>query len=189
MKVQIISGSRNPDGQTAEAIKGIETCLKDTGASVDKIFLPDREIKLCRQCFDDGWGLCRKENRCVIEDDFSEVVDKLLSTDLAVIANPVYFGGLSESMQSFLGRLRRIRHHNGLGEIADLPVVGICVAGGSGRGTTSCIDQLNDVLRTCGFDILDMIAVRRQNLELKVEILQTTGKWLGKNLYRFRKFD
>lgn len=189
MKVIIILGSRNPDGQTAEAIKSLESGLKERDVNIDKYFLPQNDIKLCQQCYDDGWGLCRKENKCIIDDDFREIVNNLLAADLAVMANPVYFGGLSESMQSFLGRLRRIRHQGGLGEIADLPAIGICVAGGSGRGTTSSIDQLNDILRICGFDVLDMIAARRQNLELKVETLKTTGKWLGENLYRFRTFD
>jgi len=34
------------------------------------------------------------------------------------------------------------------------------------------------ILRTCGFDILDVVAVRRQNLDLKKNLPEATGKWL-----------
>jgi hypothetical protein len=32
------------------------------------------------------------------------------------------------------------------------------------------------VLSTCGFDVIDMVPVRRQNLESKLEVLRSTGK-------------
>ena len=30
----------------------------------------------------------------------------------------------------------------------------------------------------CGFDVVDMIPVRRQNLEFKLPLLELTGQWL-----------
>jgi hypothetical protein len=35
------------------------------------------------------------------------------------------------------------------------------------------------VLGTCGFDCLDMIPVRRQNLEMKLAMLRAAGQWLA----------
>jgi hypothetical protein len=31
----------------------------------------------------------------------------------------------------------------------------------------------------CGFDVVDMIPVRRQNLEFKLPLLELTGEWLA----------
>jgi hypothetical protein len=34
-------------------------------------------------------------------------------------------------------------------------------------------------LLTCGFDVVDMIPLRRQNLEAKLPMLELTGAWLA----------
>jgi hypothetical protein len=34
------------------------------------------------------------------------------------------------------------------------------------------------MLPECGFDVVDMIPLRRQNLEFKLPILELTGEWL-----------
>jgi hypothetical protein len=38
---------------------------------------------------------------------------------------------------------------------------------------------LEKVLSRCGFNVVDMVPVRRQNLELKQEVLKMTGRWLA----------
>ncbi len=42
-----------------------------------------------------------------------------------------------------------------------------------------CCVSLERVLQTCGFDVVDMIPVRRQNFEHKLAVLELTGKWLA----------
>jgi hypothetical protein len=34
------------------------------------------------------------------------------------------------------------------------------------------------VLQICGFDVVDMIPVRRQNIDMKLPMLEHVGKWL-----------
>jgi hypothetical protein len=58
------------------------------------------------------------------------------------------------------------------------PAVGVCLAGGGGRGAPYCCVQLERMLPECGFDVVDMVPVNRQNLEFKLPILELTGKWL-----------
>jgi multimeric flavodoxin WrbA len=107
---------------------------------------------------------------------------------VVVFANPVYFGDLSESLRAFLDRYRRITHvklieagrgGGSLPQGGGTPAIGICYAGGSGNGTVNCCASLERVLQTCGFDVVDMIPARRQNLEHKLPILEMTGKWLA----------
>jgi hypothetical protein len=38
---------------------------------------------------------------------------------------------------------------------------------------------LEKVLSTCGFAVFDMVPVRRQNLDLKLQVLEATGRWLA----------
>lgn len=176
----IILGSRNPEGRTATSAQALLDGLVSEGWQGEQVFLPEVEIERCRQCDSGGWGTCRSEGSCVIDDDFASLVDRIKNADAVAFTTPVYFGDLSESMRAFLDRLRRIcRHESGKVGITGKPAVGICMAGGGGGGAPGCAVSLEKVLRTCGFDVVDMIPVRRQNLDLKVSVLKTTGQWLA----------
>jgi multimeric flavodoxin WrbA len=191
MQILILSGSRNRQGQTARAVNAICKGIADAGAKSETLFLTELNLERCRQCNDDGWGICRSEGRCIIEDDFASIVEKMNAADALVFANPVYFGDLCESMRGFLDRYRRIRFEDvfrssnrrlpGQPPIVQggTPAVGYCYAGGSGNGTTSCAANMERILQTCGFDVVDMIPARRQNLQMKLPLLESVGKWLA----------
>lgn len=194
MRILTLSGSRDREGRTAQAIEAIRKGIAKAGGNSESIFLTELVIERCRQCDSDGWGTCRSEQRCIIEDDFDSVVAKVRAADLIVFANPVYFGDLSESMRAFLERLRRTSFRLGpppQGSPAQpppsippvplaggIPAIGVCLAGGGGGGAPNCCVSLERILQMCGFDVVDMIPVRRQNLEFKLPILELTGEWL-----------
>jgi NAD(P)H-dependent FMN reductase len=193
MQLLVISGSRNHEGQTARAIKAICKGYSKAGGKTECVFLPDFKLERCRQCDIDGWGPCKRTLRCVIKDDFPALLKKIDAADVVVFANPVYFGDLTESMRTFLERLRRISFsivprpggvllnpskrtpafHLGI------PAIGLCLSGGGGGGAPSCCPILENIMQRCGFDVVDMIPMRRQNIEFKIEILEITGKWLA----------
>jgi len=183
MKFIAIIGSRNPNGQTARAVGAFADGVKSAGGECEQIFLPQVKIRRCKQCDENGWGICRTEGKCVIEDDFVSLVGKIKGADALVFATPVYFGDLSESIRAFLDRLRRTcMHESGRQNTAGKKAIGISVAGGGGGGSFSCSVSLERVVSTCGFDLFDIVPVRRQNLEMKTAILEATGKWLANNL-------
>jgi multimeric flavodoxin WrbA len=185
MKILALSGSRNREGQTARAIKAIQKGVTEAKGKTEVVFLTELKLERCRQCDPDGWGFCRKEGRCIIEDDLASVVEKVKAADVVVFANPVYFGDLSESMRTFLDRFRRTLFKPGAAPRPGFPTgggtpaIGLCYAGGSGNGTVSCAASLERVLQTCGFDVIDMIPVRRQNIDVKMPMLEMIGKWLA----------
>lgn len=180
MNVLVVSGSRNTNGQTAAAVNALVQGAEEAGAKTETFFLPKMNIERCRQCEDSGWGVCHKESRCIIADDFHFLVEKILNSDAVIFATPVYFGDISESMLAFLGRLRRIsRPPVNMDIIRGKPAVGICVAGGGGRGTPTCIENLERTITRCGFETVDLIPIKRQNLNMKKEVLKITGRWLA----------
>jgi len=179
VKTLVLVGSRNDRGQTATAAAAFGEGLRESGATVETVFLPCLNIERCRQCDDDGWGMCKKEGRCIIEDDLEDILSKGSEADLLVFATPVYFSDTSESLRAFLDRLRRMLRFSGRDDIRGKKAVGICVAGGGGGGAPECAGHLDLMLRGCGFDVLDMVPVRRQNLEIKVRTLRTAGAWFG----------
>jgi multimeric flavodoxin WrbA len=179
MNVLCVSGSRNPEGQTASAAKALLKGVTTQGHENELIMLPELSLERCRQCDSNGWGLCREKGQCVIEDDIVALIDKIRKADVVVFVTPVYFSDLSESMRAFLDRLRRVcRHADGKSGIQGKPAVGICVAGGGGGGAPQCTVSLKTVLQHCGFDVVDMVPIRRQNLDMKLDILPIVGSWL-----------
>ncbi len=180
MKAILICGSRNTNGQTARAAEAVLRGVTNAAGSVEKAFLPTLKLEHCRQCNDNGWGLCRQEGRCVVDDDFSGLVEKIRHADAVVFATPVYYSDLSESLRAFADRLRRIcTHELGCASVRGKPMIGLCVAGGGGGGAPACCVSLEKVMATCGFDIVDMIPVRRQNIEAKLRGLELAGQWLA----------
>ncbi len=180
MKALMISGSRNPEGQTARAARALLQGIAGNGGQYEEFFLPKMNVERCRQCEDSGWGICRTEGRCVIEDDFASLVEKIKGADAVIFATPVYFSDLSESIRAFLDRLRRTcMNESGRDGINGKKAIGICVAGGGGGGAPSCAVSLERIMSRCGFDVVDMIPVRRQNLDMKLAVLKSTGEWLA----------
>jgi multimeric flavodoxin WrbA len=183
MKVIMISGSRSPAGRTATMADALLRGATNAGAECERYFLPEMLVRRCRQCDEQGWGQCREQGTCVIEDDFAGLVEKIHRADGVVFASPVYFSDLSESLRAFLDRLRRITRHDAAKPgIAGKRAIAIAVAGGGGGGAPACIERMQTVLATCGFDVLDAVPARRQNLELKEQVLELTGQWLIKQL-------
>lgn len=191
MQMLVLSGSKNHQGRTAQAINALQKGFAKAGNTTECLFLPDLKLECCRQCENDGWGICRREGKCIIEDDFPSVVEKIEASDIVVFATPVYFGDLSESTRGFLDRLRRIRFRRttpsaqstpgtpGIPGTRGTPAVGLCLSGGGGSGAPNCSLNLDRILQTCGFDVVDMVLARRQNLDLKLRILELTGEWLA----------
>ena len=180
MQAVLICGSRNLKGQTVRAAEAVVKGLAEAGCRTRSFFLPPMKIERCRQCDDAGWGICRTEGRCVIEDDFASLAEAIRASDAVVLASPVYFGDLCESLRAFLDRLRRtcVRAEGKQG-IGGKPALGVCVAGGGGGGSASCALSLEKVLLTCGFDLMEVVPVRRQNLQAKLVALSEAGKTLA----------
>ncbi|HSW58443.1 MAG TPA: flavodoxin family protein [Dehalococcoidales bacterium] len=185
MGILILSGSRNREGKTARAIEAICRGIQAAGGQSEVVFLPELKLERCRQCHLDGQGPCVQEGACVIPDDFEIVASKVRDADVLVVANPVYFGELTESLRAFLDRFRRtVFAPPGLAPkavslaVKGKPAVGLCYAGFRGGFAVTCAVSLERALQTCGLDVVDLILARRQNLEVKLPMLELTGRWL-----------
>lgn len=180
MKVLAICGSRNRDGETAKAAGALLDGVRSEGGEGEIVFTTEMHIERCRQCRGDGWGTCLTEGRCIQgDDDFAGLVQRVREADAVVFASPVYFSDLSETLRTFLERLRRICiTEAGRPSISGKPAIAICLAGGSGGGAVPCSHAIETMMLQCGFYVADVIPVRRQNISLKHKVLTETGKWL-----------
>ena len=85
----------------------------------------------------------------------------------------------SEGLKAFLDRLRRTCLRGGQGQNRREAGRGRLRGWRPRRGGPACAATLERVLQTCGFDLRDVVPVRRQNLEMKLAVLTHTGKWLA----------
>jgi len=179
MKVVAVQSSPNLDGLTSDLVQAVLRGLEARGGETELIHLNKLDIKPCIAC-DNGWGKCRKEGICILEDDFQKLREKIAKSDALIFATPVYWHDLSESAKIFLDRLRRCETGRGFKTFTGKKAIGIASAGGSGRGAVRALYNLEDYLRRLGFDIFDLVPVTRFSKDHKLEMLERAGKRLAK---------
>jgi len=109
--------------------------------------------------------------------------DRVAGADGYAIVNPVYFGELSESAKAFFDRLRRCEATRGdESALSGKPAIGVAAAGGSGRGTISCLDQINRLLSHLRCDVADLITVTRRSRAYKVPAIREAAAAMAASL-------
>ncbi len=173
-KVIIIWSSPNTDGLTASAKDRIAGGLAAAGAQAEEIHLNRKNLEHCRAC-GNGWGSCSRLGSCVIRDDFAEIYQKLKEADGIVWISAVYWSDMTECFKAFFDRLRRcdaVRNHF----LAEKRCVLVACAGGTGRGTLECLQQLERGITHMGMRAYDRIPVVRYNRDYMIPALYEAGK-------------
>jgi multimeric flavodoxin WrbA len=176
MQIMIITGSPNQDGLTAACGEQGRLGAIAAGAEVTVVRLNELSIGTCHAC-GEGWGLCREQHQCQIEDDFQKLHASFQTFDGFVLITPVYWSDMSESIKAFSDRLRRCEalKQDDL-YISGKPVICVAAAGGSGNGCISCLANMErfvDHLKGIKFDF---IAVTRRSREYKLRTIYEAVK-------------
>ncbi|MDP4178464.1 MAG: flavodoxin family protein [Bacillota bacterium] len=98
-KVLILSASPRKEGNSdtlcSEFMRGAVEAKND----VEKIFLSDKKINYCTGC-----GVCNTTSKCVQKDEMAEILDKMITADVIVMATPVYFYTMDAQMKTLIDR-------------------------------------------------------------------------------------
>ncbi len=98
-KVLILSSSPRKGGNSDllcdEFMKGAE----ENGNDVEKIFIAKQKINYCMGC-----GVCNSTHKCVQKDDMAEILDKMVSAEVIVLATPVYFYSMDGQLKTLIDR-------------------------------------------------------------------------------------
>ncbi|MDR0861984.1 MAG: flavodoxin family protein [Oscillospiraceae bacterium] len=174
MKLLILSGNPKSDGLCASLEAAVANGAKSSGAEVETLTF-DR-LTRCRVC-KDGWGTCREEHRCAFGGDgFDAAQETVRGADVYAIVTPVYWAEVTESLKSFLDRLRRCEFMTGA--LQGKKVLLVASAGGSGNGILTALEQLDRFCRHTGAEIYDYIGVNRRNAEYKRDAAFAAAKQL-----------
>ena len=85
----------NSDILAESFIKGAEEAKNN----VEKISLIDKKLDYCKGCLS-----CQKTERCIINDDANEIIEKIKNSDVVVFSTPIYFYGMAGQMKTLLDR-------------------------------------------------------------------------------------
>lgn len=99
MKVIGICGSPRENGNTEYYINTTLNKLKKHGIETELIKLNDKSIAPCKGCYK-----CVEAKRCVYNDDYQEIFDKMIEAEGIVLGSPVYHSSITPNLKSVLDR-------------------------------------------------------------------------------------
>ena len=180
MKIMIITSSPNKDGLTAVCGEQARLGAISAGAGATVVSLNDLGVGMCHAC-DNGWGPCKDQHVCQVEDDFQKLHASLKVADGFILVTPVYWGDLSESAKAFIDRLRRCEAFKKEDQyLAGKPFICVAAAGGSGNGCMSCLVIMEKFVDHVKGTKLDFIGVTRRNREYKLKAIYEAARVMGR---------
>ena len=178
MRVLVIHSSPNRNGLTAACASAAADGARAAGAEVEEVRLNDLGVGLCQAC-DNGWGTCRTEHECQVEDGFQALHAQVCAADALVLVTPVYWGEMSESAKAFTDRLRRCEATRGDAScLAGKVILAVAAAGGSGGGMITCLASMERWIAHIRARIWDLIPVNRWSREYKLVAIREAARAL-----------
>ncbi|QSV45500.1 flavodoxin family protein [Geobacter benzoatilyticus] len=98
--VLILSCSPRKEGNSDLLCDQFALGATEAGCRVEKISAGDRRINYCTAC-----DACQGNGgACVQKDDMAEILDKMISADVIVMATPVYFSTMNAQTKALIDR-------------------------------------------------------------------------------------
>ena len=129
MKCLLINGSHRNAGNTEMLLSAMKIEFEKHEAETETVSLAVLPLEHCRAC-----DSCKGTSRCLIEDGFNPLLQKILEAGVLIIGTPVYVGMPSSRMVALLQRLTYLALSNE--HILKNKIgVGVVVAGEAGHMT------------------------------------------------------
>ncbi|MEJ2684754.1 MAG: flavodoxin family protein [Candidatus Sulfobium sp.] len=133
-KILAIYGSPRREGNTSLLLRQSVKGAREAGADVEEVFLRDLKMSPCLEIYG-----CRKTGRCVIQDDFQDLYDRILACDGIFLATPVFFYSVSAHTKIFMDRCQSLWVKKywleGAGEGGERPLRrGLFISAGATKG-------------------------------------------------------
>lgn len=106
MKILGICGSpRGSKSTTLRLVQAVLDGAKASGAEIELVDICKHDIEFCNAC-----QVCFKKGRCVHEDDFAKLYEKILAADGLVWGSPNYFHTVTAQMKIAIDRMADAIH-------------------------------------------------------------------------------
>ncbi len=99
MKIVIITGSPRRNGNTNHLADRFTAGAEEAGHSVYRFDSAHANVHGCTGCHH-----CHMNGDCVLKDDFTSLLPKLLEADMVVLCSPMYYFGFSSQLKAVIDR-------------------------------------------------------------------------------------
>lgn len=100
MKVLLVNGSPHANGCTNTALTEVEKALQEQGIQTEIVHIGNKTIQGCKGCW-----LCKKQGKCIYEDEVNAFVEKAKEADGFIFGSPVYYASANGTLVSFMDRV------------------------------------------------------------------------------------
>lgn len=138
----MLNGSPRKDGNTAIALKEMEKIFQAEGIDVETVQVGNQAVRGCISCYS-----CKKNGKCIFDDQVNQVASKFQDADGLVVASPVYYGSANGTLVSFLDRLFYSAPFD------KSMKVGASIAVARRGGITATYDELNKYFTISGMPV------------------------------------
>lgn len=142
-KVLIINGSPRAGGNTAIAVREMETVFHENGVEVTTVQIGGKAIRGCIAC-----GKCAETGRCVFDDAVNELAPLFEQADGLVVASPVYYASANATLIACLDRLF---HSTRFEKRMKVGASVVCARRG---GCSATFDELNKYFTISGMPVV-----------------------------------
>jgi multimeric flavodoxin WrbA len=105
LNVLAVSGSPRRGGNTEILVNAAVQPFSEEGHRVHKFFLSEKSVGPCIAC-----EMCADGGVCVLEDDFSWLLDQALRCDAVIIGSPVYQRNITAQLLAVFSRFHCVMH-------------------------------------------------------------------------------
>jgi len=103
VRIVAIYGSPRRKGNTSSLLREAVRGARQSGAQVEEVVLRDLKMSPCLEIYG-----CRHTGRCVIEDDFHQVADRIMDSHGLILASPIFFYTVSAHTKIFMDRCQSL---------------------------------------------------------------------------------
>ncbi len=103
VKICAVFGSPRRKGNTSLLLRKAIEGAGEAGAEVTEIVLRDKKLSPCLEIYG-----CKNSGKCVIKDDFHEIVEDMLESDGVMLASPIFFYSVSAHTKMLIDRCQSL---------------------------------------------------------------------------------
>lgn len=108
--IVILNGSPRKNGNTSALVKAFAEGAESAGHTVTEFFLGGMDIHGCKGCFG---GHSSKECPCAQQDDMNKIYPVIKTSDVVVLATPLYYWNMSGQLRTAIDRLFALEEGDG----------------------------------------------------------------------------
>lgn len=105
VKLIAINGSPHRNGNTATVMEWVIEGAKELGAEVEWLQISEYDINYCKGCH----TCIKKTGKCIINDDFQMILEKIEAADGVIIGSPVYGGKPTAQLKTLFDRITLLK--------------------------------------------------------------------------------